>query len=97
MVIPVCNKCQNPVKLISTQEGGLEIIHFQCLHCQRTSASFLLGYFETEPAQSQAEDQRAKHFSTASQQYKLRAKIQGFQSRRAGEKPRRPIKPRPGD
>ena len=88
MVIPVCYKCQNPVKIVSSPEGGLEIISYHCTHCQQTSASFLLGYVEPgaeialkhKPGSEIA--QRARYFSAAPKRYKLRARIQGLQEHR---------------
>lgn len=88
MVIPVCYKCQNPVKIVSSPEGGLEIISYHCTYCQQTSASFLLGYVElgaeialkNEPESET--DQRARFFSAAPKRYQLRARIQGLQEHR---------------
>ena len=86
MVIPVCYKCQNPVKIVSSPEGGVEVISYHCTYCQQTSASFLLGYVEpgTEIAlKSEPEaDQRARYFSFAAERYQLRARIQGLQEHR---------------
>jgi hypothetical protein len=92
MVIPVCFKCQNPVKVRLTPHDGLEIISYHCLDCNISAASFLLGYIEPElddlpeediPTVNDDEIERAKYFKHNDQRYKLRAKMQGLKQLRA--------------
>ena len=82
MVIPVCYKCETPVKIISVPQDGIETINYQCTQCNHTSASFLLGCIEptaSNNSKPNAESsQRAQLFSQATQNYKLRAKMQGL-------------------
>ncbi len=100
MVIPVCYKCKTPVKIISTPQGGLEIINYQCPECNHVAASFLLGYIEpaleASPQAAPADEElieRAKYFEDTYQHYKLRAKMQGLLELRAAADGRRQNKP----
>ena len=81
-VIPVCYKCESPLKVVSVSDNGVETIRYQCTACSRTSASFLLGYIDpVAPHTTEPEDKsprRAQFFSEATQKYKLRAKMQGL-------------------
>ena len=95
MVIPVCFKCQSPVKIIAEPKHGVEVISYQCTQCDHTAANFLLGYAD-EPGEFEIEFevnesieaekesiQRAKYFRKTTDQYKLRAKMQGLKELRA--------------
>ena len=82
MVIPVCFKCESPIRILSIPQNGIETIRYQCIECKHTSASFLLGYVESAvPDETKPEDdtsQRAQLFSQAAENYRLRAKMQGL-------------------
>ena len=81
MVIPICFKCQNPLQIISRPDSGFEIVRYQCSRCCHSSASFLLGYIEPErpnPQPLEKESRRARSFTNAQEQYRLRAKMQSI-------------------
>lgn len=94
MVIPVCFKCQSPVEIIAQPKHGVEVISYLCINCGHTAANFLLGY--TEPDEMEMEFEvpetvevegepihRAKYFRESTDQYKLRARMQGLKEFRA--------------
>ena len=94
MVIPVCFKCQSPVEIMAEPKHGVEVISFQCTKCGHIAANFLLGYGEPDDFEMgfevnetvEAEEgsiQRAKYFRESTDQYKLRAKMQGLKELRA--------------
>lgn len=93
MVIPVCFKCQSPVKIIAEPKHGVEVISYQCAQCGHNAANFLLGYTEPDEFATKLEVsetveaeqgtiQRAKYFRENTDQYKLRAKMQGLKKLR---------------
>jgi len=98
MVIPVCFKCQNPIKIISDPQEGAEVISYHCVECNHSTASFLLGY--VEPTNEQLENtpqageetiERSQFFGKTDKRYKLRAKMQPLLDMRAsGDGPLRP-------
>jgi len=94
MVIPVCFKCQSPVEIIAQPKHGVEVISYLCINCGHTAANFLLGYTEPDAMEMEFEVpetvevegepiHRAKYFRESSDQYKLRARMQGLKEFRA--------------
>lgn len=82
MVIPVCFKCEKPVQMLSVPQNGVETIHYRCAACSHASAGFLLGFVDpiipNNPTPESERLQRAQFFSDTTQNYKLRAKMQGL-------------------
>jgi len=106
MIIPVCFKCRNPVKIMAAFQDGLVVVRYHCQDCNTSAAGFLLGYIEPKldetlekdgPEVNSEEIERAKYFGHDNEHYKLRAKMQGLKELRADTDSRRKSPPHATD